>query len=54
MRLDEEAEALGIELEQSYTEGGLPRMIAMLLPVLRMLKGGNGDASRTPEALKTH
>ena len=39
MTLDEEAEVLAIELEQGYVEGGLPRMITLLLSVLRVLKG---------------
>ena len=39
MTLDEQAEALAIELEQGYVEGGLPQMITLLLSMLRVLKG---------------
>ena len=42
MTLDDQAEALAIALEQGYLDGGLPRMIGLLLAVWRGLKGTNG------------
>ena len=42
LTIAEEAEALAIELEQAYVEGGLPQMICMVMSVLRALKGTAG------------
>ena len=39
MSLDEQAEVLALELEQGYLEGGLPRMITLLVRMVRELKG---------------
>jgi len=40
MTLDEQAEHLAIQLEQSYAEGGLPKMIGVMLVVLKAMRGG--------------